>query len=201
MKVYLLFLVLVSSFSVSVQCADNELIKAIKEFDIHTIEDELSKGTTITLSQKNQLIQELYATIQQSKEKELSWRKYLNGNTLIGSISLCLCLACMFAVRAVRDKAIRRSNSFEGKSPRENDDNQENTLSAFWDQGFAKGYLQGFEKGFKNGIGAGSLITAFGLVAIHQLYCSLTDQNLKDNYKSTLAMKQLIESIPVTGNS
>ncbi len=103
MKSRLLYIFL-SSISLSAVYANTELIKAVKQLDLSKVECELKKGESLSLAQKNQLIKVLYSTMEESKQKQLTWDKYLNKNTVIGSLSLALCLAFSVTVAIIRPK-------------------------------------------------------------------------------------------------
>ncbi|MBA3955021.1 hypothetical protein H0X48_06915 [Candidatus Dependentiae bacterium] len=208
MKSRLLYIFL-SSMSLSAVYANTELVKAVKQLDLNKVECELKKGEPLTLAQKNELIKELYSTMEQSKQKQLTWDKYLNKNTVIGSLSLALCLAFSITAAIIRPKYSDSSEiklprtkdlSFSGELDEEENEHRGNTLLNALNQGYKTGFAEGIKKGLVQGICGGTLITASGLIAAHQLYKSFTGQHLKENYKSTLAIKQLLESTPVNNN-
>lgn len=194
-RIYFLFL---ATVLFGTMYANVKLIKAVKQLDIYKIECELKKGKTITQTQKNVLLQELHEIMEDSKQKQLSWEKYLNRNTLAGTASLLLCIVSGVAFIKAKRKNINRIDdlckSQNGDSPR----SWNGSVSGARINGWKTGYKEGFLKGLKTGIAVGCFSTGFGLLAVHQFYKSFTDYDLKENFKSTLAVKQLIETVPVS---
>ncbi len=182
MKKNMLYL-LVASFSISSLNAHTNLIKAVKSLNIAKVEHELHTSTSLRSLEKAEALKEIDVIIQQNKQKQASWRKYVNKNIILGSVSLALCVTFSIVFAEI--------------IPKHSDSSEEEVVTDSWKKGYRIGFADGSRLGVVRGGGSAIFSTASGLIAANQLYKSFTGQHLKESYKSTLAIKQLLESTPV----
>lgn len=196
-----------------------ELLNAVKGLSVENVEYELGKAP-LSVLEKDEALQEIDSIIAQNKQMQNTWGKYINKNSITGLF--CLATSCYgynesksmlkyMQRNSLTDsniqghvqcaiRTLQNTGGFLTTGEKKEQLYTESLVAQFGSKLLVDGFnlAHNFCDRCVPRIAFFAPLSAlFGTIGVSQLYKSLTTQNLKDQYKSALAIKQLIESTAI----